>query len=98
MKRLPPIPKFIGSQLGPVPIVWVTGLKAGDGDDALGLWCPEERCIKLCAGIHRTTAWVTLEHEKIHMLLWDAGTNLGGEAEERVADAIASARVAEMLR
>lgn len=98
MKKLPAIPKAVGSQLGPVPVVWAKDLKAPDGDDALGLWCPEERVIKLRLGMHRTTAWATLKHEAVHCWLWDAGVGLTSDVEERVADAISTALVAEMLR
>lgn len=96
-KRLPPIPKTVASQLGPVTIEWVKDLKARDGDDALGLWCPEDRTIKLRVGLHLAAAWATLEHERVHQICWDAGVGIGDEAEERVADAISSARVAQML-
>jgi len=97
MKRLPPIPKTIPSQLGPVPVIMVKDLKTAKGEDALGLWCAEERCIKLRIGMHAAVAWATLEHERVHLICWDAGVGLSEAAEERVADAISSARVAQML-
>jgi hypothetical protein len=94
---LPAIPATVHSQLGPVRIEWCDELKAFDGDNALGLWCPEERCIRLKRGLHPITAWATLKHEWIHVVVWDAGVGLTSEVEERVADAISAALVAEML-
>jgi hypothetical protein len=95
-KKLPPIPKTVWSQLGPVDIVFCSDLKARDGDEALGLWCPEERCIKLRTGMHLATAWATLEHERVHLICWDSGVGLSEDAEERIADAIGASRVAQM--
>jgi hypothetical protein len=95
---LPPIPESIDTAMGPVSVVMVENLTTKEGDYALGLWWPENRCIKLCAGLSLVTAWATLEHERVHQILWDAGTALVPAIEERVCDAIATARVAAMLR
>lgn len=92
------VPRSVHSPLGPLPVVFVLGLKTRDNEPALGLWVPEERCIKLCAGVHPLTQLVTLYHERIHQILWDAGVGINDEdIEERVCDAISSALVAELL-
>lgn len=97
MKTLPALPEAVHSALGPVPVELVADLKAKDGDDCLGLWLPVPRVIKICDGMAPVTAWVTLVHERIHQILWDAGVPIDGKQEESVCDAIGTALVAEML-
>jgi len=62
---LPPLPSSVPSILGPVAVVVVPDLLTRENEPALGLWVPEERTIKLCAGVHPTTMLVTLWHERI---------------------------------
>jgi hypothetical protein len=95
MPRPPqPIPTSVYSILGPVPVVFVENLKDDAGEDLLGRWCPEERCIKLRSGVHLTTQRVTLAHEVLHLFLWDSGAGLDMPTEERVCDALSAALVA----
>ena len=47
--------------------------------------------------MHPVTAWLTLLHERAHADLGEIGIKLSEDQEEAVANAIASARVAEML-
>lgn len=62
-----------------------------------GYWNAFTRVISVRAGMHPTTAWLTLIHEQTHADLSDIGVKLSEEQEESVCNAIASARVAEML-
>lgn len=94
-KKLPPIPKTVWSQLGPIRVVLVETLESSD--EAYGMWCPKERVIKLSSTMQPLMTWATLKHECVHAWLWDAGTNLPVDVEERVADAISTALTAVML-
>jgi hypothetical protein len=44
-----------------------------------------------------TTAWLTYWHEWAHVVFWDNGIQLSKVVEERVVNALAAARVREML-
>jgi hypothetical protein len=94
-KKLPPIPKTVWSQLGPIAVVFVDDLEAAS--EAYGCWSPEIRTIKLSPRPCLAMQWATFYHECVHAWLWDAGTNLNEDVEERVADAIGSALTAAML-
>ncbi len=94
---LPPIPSTAFSPLGPVSVVLVADLTNHDGECALGIWCPEERAIKLRPELHPVTAWATLWHEIGHVWFWDSGTGLSEEDEERACDALSAQMVALML-
>lgn len=97
MKTLPALPDAVHSALGPVTVEIVPGLKAKDGEECLGLWQPEPRLIQINAGMNPITAWVTLIHERLHQIMWDAGVPISGKQEEAVCDAIGTALVAEMI-
>lgn len=97
-KKLPALPKTVPSQLGNVPVLLVPDLKTDKGENALGLWVPEERAIKLREGLHPTTAWATLLHEAIHCWLWDSGSgDMPDIIEEHVCDALSSALLYALL-
>jgi len=44
-----------------------------------------------------TATWLTLEHEKVHAILADAGIILPKRFAEDVCNAIAAAKIAEMV-
>ncbi len=97
---LPPIPSHVPSALGPVPVLAIRGL-ACNAKPALGCFDAARRVIAIEAELPLVTAWVTLIHERVHVTMWDSGlhTALGDDVlEDAIADAIATARVAEMLR
>lgn len=97
---LPPIPRRMWSQLGPIPITRVAHLVDEEGTRLLGRFNPEERTIELRKGIALVTAWQTLYHEMIHVWAWDAGIGgyhtFGEEGEERLADVLSAALVGHM--
>ena len=95
--KLPKLPTTIPSVLGPVPVARVVELREKEsGKSCLGLWRSAEREVEILTPVSLPTAWHTYWHEWMHIALYDAGVELG-EAEERVCDVIASARVREML-
>jgi hypothetical protein len=95
---IPSIPATVFSMLGPVPVVMVDDLTSEDDEPLLGKWVPEQRCILLRANVHPLTTYVTLQHEKLHCWLWDAGAMPTEESEEeRVCDSIAATLAAEFL-
>jgi hypothetical protein len=94
---LPPIPATVHSMLGPIPVLILPDLGEMDDHKVFGLWVPEERCIKLLDGMHPLTTFVTLWHERVHVACWDAGIALSHEDEERVADALSTFIVADLL-
>lgn len=99
MKKLPPLPKFLHSVLGPVQVEQVPELHTVDGDKAFGLWHPGARKIQVAtAGVVPTIQWLTLEHERVHQQLFDGGVSMIDKRDlEHICDVIAAARVAEML-
>jgi hypothetical protein len=98
-KTLPPLPATVLTAHGDVAVVLVDDLR--DPDDAtktlFGYWDPYKRTISIRVGMHPTAAWLTLFHEKTHADLSEIGVTLTEEHEEVVANAIAGARLAELL-
>lgn len=97
LAKLPPIPKSIPSIVGPVPVALVNELRDKKGDPCFGIFRSTERDVRLDADSSSTTAWLTYWHEWAHVIFWDAWVKLNKDAEERVCDALATARVREML-
>jgi hypothetical protein len=96
-RRLPPLPKSWWSPYGVVPVHVVPDLKSEDGEACFGLWNPLTREISICAGMKREVAWLTLWHEVTHMDLQEIGVRITEDQIEAVCNAIAQARVQEML-
>jgi hypothetical protein len=95
---LPPLPKYVDSQIGRVAVMVVPNLVCG-GSWALGCFIGNKHVIYIREGMPRNVQWHTLEHEKVHVILWVSGhTNtLKDDDEDRLADLIGAARVQEML-
>ena len=98
-KTLPPLPASVLTAHGVVEVQIVDDLR--DPDDAskvlFGYWDAFKRVILIRADLHPTAAWLTLFHEKTHADLSEVGVKLAEEHEEVVANAIAAARLAELL-
>lgn len=95
---LPPLPAELFSAYGPIPVELVADLKDIEtGEPLFGYWDPYQRIIYIRAAMHPATMWATMWHERTHADLCDVGVKLSGNQEEAVANAIAAARVAEML-
>jgi hypothetical protein len=95
-RKLPPIPKSIPFPTGRVTVKRVKGLM--EREKAYGMFFWHKREILLDAELELHAAHLTLEHEKVHVVLMDAGINLDEVTEERLCDTLAAARVAEMLK
>lgn len=95
-KTLPPIPKSVYFPTGRVKVVRKKGLM--DSEKAFGMFHWPKREIWLDVELDLHAAWLTLEHEKFHVILLDAGINLDEYTEERLCDTVAAQRVAEMLK
>ena len=94
---LPPIPNSVWTPVGRATIRYEAGML--EKEAAVGKFDWPSRTITLDSSVtSRTAAWLTLEHERVHITLMDHGIQMDEETEERVADAIAAARVAQMIR
>jgi outer membrane biogenesis lipoprotein LolB len=93
---LPDIPPYLDAPAGKIAIGKADSLL--EKRDAYGESNFARRTIVLDSRLSRNTAWLTLEHERVHFILWDSGVRVDDETEERIADVIAQSRVAEMLR
>lgn len=106
MTRWPPIPKTVRGAGGPIRVKLVdaiepdAGKAAGDNSQTFGIWEGHKRLIRIVANLDPAFQWSVLFHELVHASLFDSGlTNLmTHENEEALADAISTARIAEMRR
>lgn len=98
-KTLPPLPTSVWSVFGPVPVTVVPDLRDEKDGILFGRVLYFTRRIEIRAEMSLVTQWQTLEHERVHLALFDAGARLSltNEQEEAVCDSLATARVAEML-
>lgn len=96
-RKLPPVPATVPSVLGAVPATRVVNLRDTHGVACFGIWRSDVRDVRLEVNMSATTAWHTYWHEWAHILLWDAGIKTTDVLAERLCDAIATARVREML-
>lgn len=97
--KLPPLPPTVFSTHGEITVQVVEDLRDPEEpkERLFGYWDPFARIISVRSGMHPTAMWLTLTHEQTHADLSDIGVKLSEEQEESVCNAIASARVAEML-
>jgi hypothetical protein len=70
-KKLPPLPKVAYFASGPVPVKRVKGLQ--EREKASGMFHWNTREIWIDAGLGLNAAHLTLEHEKVHVGLIQAG-------------------------
>lgn len=97
MKTLPTIPRSVPHILGPIKVLVIPDLKDSEGGNVFGLWDGFQRVISVRAGMHPTQMWATLFHEQTHADLGDIGVALSVDQEEAICNAVAAARVHEML-
>ena len=92
-KSLPPLPKTVTTPAGP----WYGHRVPIDHDgkgETYGLCDWPSRTIRIRPNLRRTAAWLTLEHEWVHAVLYDAGVDgLSEKVEEAVCNALALALV-----
>lgn len=98
---LPPIPAFVQSFLGPVPVERVDsiGVPTPAGSRVLGVFDVFSRRIYLRRDLtNPVTAWQILHHERCHVLLWDAGVKSGSaQFDNLLCDVYATAAVRDQL-
>lgn len=95
--KLPPIPAFAPTVLGPIEVKIVPGLLCNDRP-ALGCSSPDDRYLAIRDSMPLTVQWQALYHELAHLMFYYNGIKFTSEAmEEKFCDAIANQRVMEML-
>lgn len=99
---VPPIPQVVSAAGGPVPVhrVPVVVIEGVDTtrQTVLGAFDYSHRLIEIRQSLVGLAAWQTLEHERVHVALFDAGATLADDAvEDRIADAIANQRVNDLV-
>ena len=97
--KLPPLPATAFHPLGPIPVTLVDDLRAPDdpNERLYGYWNAFARTISIRRDLHPVQAWCTFYHELTHAWLSDIGVKLPEEHEEAICEAIARARVAELI-
>lgn len=88
------IPTHVPSLMGPLEVHQDPTMEERK---LLGEACMRERKIRIQPSMHPLTAWQTLFHEMIHVVLFDAGVKLAHDKEEAVCDAMGTF-LAEALR
>lgn len=101
---LPPLPRYVYSALGDVPVEEIDATDVPDAHkDEVAWWLPRERGIIVLNDGAPQARWQAFVHEKVHMWLDDAAVELPknekgeSELEERICNVIASAIVSEMI-
>jgi hypothetical protein len=99
-KRLPPLPKIVNSQLGPVEVRHVKNPKLKKRP-VFGYLRPRRRRIYVDVSVPLVQQWHTLYHELVHLEFFDSGArnalSPGGEQEELLCDLFATMRMRELL-
>lgn len=97
--RWPKLPTTVQGAGGPIRVRLVKVAALEDKVPCWGVWVPGLRLVKIDRAATKAHQWRVLFHELVHAALHDAGIThlLTDNAEETLADALASARVAEML-
>lgn len=98
-KKLPPLPSFVFTTLGEVPVSEVDIIPSDDGKPThdLGMADYHKRVILIRKDLAPAAKWHTLFHEQCHFLVFDAGLKLGERQEEHLCDGYATLRFQEMV-
>lgn len=97
--KLPKLPAFVPSQLGPVPVTLVDRIEPEKGEEYIfGRYSTSRRVIEISRESSHVMQWQTLFHEWAHVVMIDAGLHHGmTEAlQEQMCDAFGTARVVEL--
>lgn len=96
--KWPPLPSLVQGAGGPIRVRMVKRAKGDDGEACWGTWQPSTRTIRIERGANPAHRWKTYWHEWMHSAIDDAGLChlLSAEAQETLADAVATARMAEL--
>ena len=97
-KPLPSLPREVRLPAGPYRVIRAVPVcnERKKDEYVFGECNVEARTITIRPGLSRTVAHMTLEHEIVHAILFDAGVKLSEVKEECVCDAISNYRVFEM--
>jgi hypothetical protein len=90
-KRSRVLPASIPAPQGPYAVVEVPGMLATSGE--YGRWDYDSRTIMIDADVADDIKRITLEHEIVHVILYEAEIALPEKKEEKVCEAIAAYRV-----
>lgn len=95
----PPVPAFVDSPLGPVPVVFMDSIPTDQsGYVVLGRFMPLNREILIWKGVKgRGEQWRVLLHKKCHLRSWDRGVRFTDPGIEQMCDVMAY-EVAALLR
>lgn len=94
---MPPLPAFLHSQAGPVPVDVRRNVKY-DGTVVFGRFSSWERKVYVNETPHEFMQHQTLYHEWMHMVLFDAGLNniFTKDQQELLCDIVGTARAVEI--
>lgn len=98
--ELPPLPDYITTVRGPIPVVVVDTIGIADSTRyIIGRFDYFTRRILIRRSLkERANQWHTLEHERCHVTFLEAGLNVEPAMYlELICDAFANARVADMI-
>lgn len=97
--KWPKLPKTIHAPAGPVTVVLQDVVKNEKGEELWGVWEGEDRTIRIDESASLRYQWHTFFHELMHVALCDSGIAhlLPDESQEALCDAVATARLAEMV-
>ena len=95
----PPIPVSIPSDSGWTKVVRAHNPFLCGPVWAYGCWTKQGRKLEVREDLQAERAWWVLEHERVHMILSDAGLSLTAdpEREQAIANAIATNRMLTRL-
>ena len=97
--ELPPLPAFVFTALGEIPVREVASIPGEDGKPSMdmGFANYHTREILIRSDMAIAAKWATLFHEQAHFLVFDAGLKLPHRQEEHLADAYGTLRFQEMV-
>lgn len=100
---LPPLPDSVVSLYGWTRVHFMVNEFDCGGVVAWGCYTYDKRLMQVDTALSRGDQWHTLEHEKVHMILGDAGLNYderkdtAATVDDEIADAIATQRMMEIF-
>lgn len=95
----PPLPKVVHGSGGPITVRQIKAPRDDEGVVTDGIWDPRTRTIDLTVSRTAHYKWQIFFHEMMHATLDDSGLGnlLPSESQEALCDAVATARLAEMV-
>lgn len=97
--ELPPLPAFVYSRYGPVPVVRTPVVVCGDPTppNVVGCYSATEHRIQIADSLDIRFATFVLEHEKFHVAMRDLHVEFDDStSEDRLANVVARYRLGEL--